>query len=524
VVVAGAAAFAYSKIETPKYQSTALIQISGVSQTGQTSAPVTLPDPVQELGSTAVQLGAAKILGNPNTEGVASEVTGTVDATSGALSITATASSPEQARAVATAYSQAFVDQIQAFVQVQITKISSLLAGLTAKIAVLQQQQGTGTSANPLITTQIAALTQTYSTLQSEQYNMQAGEPYASIQVAADTPGSPTGLSKGKLIAIGLIAGLLVGIGIALLRDHFDTRVRRNSEFEDASEAPILAELPLDPDVRSGKVTIAMVQAPQSQMAEAVRELRTSVRVILDDAPCPFVLVTSPEAGDGKTFVTANLAAAWAMSGSKVIVVSADFRRPRLEEIFGLQATGLPGLADLIKATWKAPEPDTRPTAPREVRGYAARAGSRRTAGGTGPAPSRAKRDAIPSPDEPSVSSLLVETGIWGLQLLPAGSALDSPSELLGSPGMKPVIDQLPLLADVVLFDTPPVLAVPDTAILGNIASGAIVVASEGRTDRGDLERTIHRLETTNCRVLGLALNRVRRSSSDTYQSYTYKQ
>jgi Mrp family chromosome partitioning ATPase len=122
------------------------------------------------------------------------------------------------------------------------------------------------------------------------------------------------------------------------------------------------------------------------------------------------------------------------------------------------------------------------------------------------------------------VSSLLVETGIWGLQLLPAGSALDSPSELLGSPGMKPVIDQLPLLADVVLFDTPPVLAVPDTAILGSMASGAIVVASEGRTDRGDLERTIHRLETTNCRVLGLALNRVRRSSSDTYQSYTYKQ
>jgi Mrp family chromosome partitioning ATPase len=68
------------------------------------------------------------------------------------------------------------------------------------------------------------------------------------------------------------------------------------------------------------------------------------------------------------------------------------------------------------------------------------------------------------------------------------------------------------------------VLAVPDTAILGSMARGAVIVASEGRTDRGDLERSIRRLETTHCRVLGVALNRVRRSSTDTYQSYGYKQ
>ena len=101
-----------------------------------------------------------------------------------------------------------------------------------------------------------------------------------------------------------------------------------------------------------------MVQAPQSLMAESIRELRTSLRVILDDTPCPVIVVTSPEPGDGKTFVAANLAAAWAMSGSKVIVVSADFRRPRLEEIFGLPRVGRPGLADLIRSNWKTPEPD----------------------------------------------------------------------------------------------------------------------------------------------------------------------
>jgi Mrp family chromosome partitioning ATPase len=119
---------------------------------------------------------------------------------------------------------------------------------------------------------------------------------------------------------------------------------------------------------------------------------------------------------------------------------------------------------------------------------------------------------------------MLIDSGIYGLQVLPAGTELQNPSELFGSPGIQPVLDQLPLLADVVLLDTPPVLAVPDTAILGSMSSGAVVVASEGRTERTDLERTIRRLETTHCRVLGVAVNRVRRSSTESYQSYAYKQ
>ncbi len=80
----------------------------------------------------------------------------------------------------------------------------------------------------------------------------------------------------------------------------------------------------------------------------------------------------------------------------------------------------------------------------------------------------------------------------------------DNPSELFDSPGMQPVLDQLHLLADVILLDTPPVLAAPDTAILGSLTHGAIVVATEGKTDRTDLERTASRLESTGCTVLGL--------------------
>ena len=316
-----------------------------------------------------------------------------------------------------------------------------------------------------------------------------------------------------------------MGIGIALIREQFDNRLRTTPDIESLTSAPILAEIPHDGEVRSGKIAIALVQAPQSQVAESIRELRTSLRVIFEDTPCPTIVVTSPEPGDGKTFVAANLATAWAMSGSKVIAVSADFRRPRLEEIFGLQATGLPGLADLIRSNWKNPDPAARPVAPREMPvGGSADLDRTRNAAFRGAGPPRSHREAGDDLEQTSVKSLLVETGIWGLQVLPAGTQLDSPSELFGSPGMQPVLDQLPLLADVIVFDTPPVLPVPDTAILGRMASGTVVVASEGRTDRSDLERTINRLEATQCRVLGLALNRVRRASGDTYQSYAFKQ
>ena len=110
------------------------------------------------------------------------------------------------------------------------------------------------------------------------------------------------------------------------------------------------------------------------------------------------------------------------------------------------------------------------------------------------PAPAGSGRDTSTVADPSSVAAHLVESGIWGLQILPAGIQLDNPSELFGSPGFQPVVDQLRLLADVVLLDTPPVLVVPDTAIIGSFTRGAVIVASEGKTDRDELERTVHRL------------------------------
>ncbi len=514
VVVCVVAALAYAKLSTPTYQSSALVQINTPTQGGTTaSTGFTLPDPVQELSSTAVQDAAAASLHDPDPAALAGQVSGTVDATTGALTVTGTGSTPEEAQAVANAYADAFVNQLQTLAQAQVDKYTVVLNGIDAKIAGLQAQEGSSAAANALLQNQISGLTQSLSTLQSEQSNIQVGMPYAQVQVKAQ-PGGPTGLSKSKLLAIGLLAGLLVGCGIAFVREQFDDSLRLDPDIESVIDGPLLGELPQDPEVKKGQVSIALVQAPQSSLAEAVRDLRTSLRVLLVDQQSPALVVTSPAPGDGKTFVTANLAASWALTGSRVIVVSADFRRPRLEEVFGLDVADRPGLSDLIKANWKQAEPVDGP-----ADGVADPLEASVAEGAVG---RRGRRRARSNFEETAVSAHLLETGIDGLQLLPVGVHLDNPSELFDSPGMQPVLDQLHLLADIVLLDTPPVLSAPDTAILGSLTHGAVIVASEGKTDRSDLERTARRLEVTGCRVVGLVMNHVRRSSSDSYQAYTY--
>jgi succinoglycan biosynthesis transport protein ExoP len=525
VVVCVIAALAYSKVSTPTYQSSALVQVSTPSQSGSTtSSSFTLPDPVQELASTAVLDGAAKNLHDPNPQSIAGLATGSVDPTTGTFTITGTGSTAAGAQAVTQAYAQAFVDQIAAVSQAQVDKYTVAIAQTNVKIAALQAQEVPASSpdaatANALLNAQITALTGTLTSLQAAQSAITLNSPYAKIQVPATTGGS-TGISKSKLGAIGLLAGLLVGCGIAFVREQFDDSLRISPDIESVIDGPLLGELPQDPDVKKGEVSIALVQAPQSQLAEAVRDLRTSLRVLLVEQQSPILVITSPEPGDGKTFVTANLAASWALTGSRVIVVSADFRRPRLEEAFGLDVVDRPGLSDLIKANWKQAEPSdgpaygmADPVEPRRTEGAGARrdsVDSRRT-----------RRRSQPAYDETAVSAHLLETGIDGLQLLPVGMHLDNPSELFDSPGMQQVLDQLRLLADIILLDTPPVLGAPDTAILGSLTHGAVIVASEGKTDRGDLERTARRLEATGCQVVGLVLNHVRRSASDGYQAYT---
>ncbi len=500
IVVGAVAAVGYDQFQTKTYQASAQVAIAGSNQPSGSSSssapPVNLPDPIQELQSVAVQKQAAVILGAKGASSVAGAVTGSLSSTTGALTITASDTDPARAEAVANAYAQAFLVGIQDVVQAQENKITASMSALSKQITALQASGATpptgsgGTGGGTLSSAKLGALLNAYDGLQTQLTSIQIGGPYASITAPAGYPTTPTGLSTKKLAGIGLLAGILVGIGAALVRDQLDTRLRSSADIASVTGTPVLAELPLDTEIIPNSGFVALADAPRSQLAESVRELRTSLRVLLEDSKCPMVVVTSPAPNDGKTFVTANLGAALALTGSQVVVVSADFRRSAIEQAFEFPANPPPlGLADIVNSAWLE-------------------------AGEAGPDLDDNRRLRLPS--------LLLHTRIDGLWVLPAGRRRGNASELFASPGLQSVIRELPEFADFVLWDMPPVLALPDATTLARFADGVVVVAAEGRTDQRSLASTLQRLEETRARVLGIVLNRVRHPSTATYHPYYY--
>jgi capsular exopolysaccharide synthesis family protein len=192
--------------------------------------------------------------------------------------------------------------------------------------------------------------------------------------------------------------------------------------------------------------------------------------VLHEPSPRKFA-VTSPEPGDGKTSVVTNLAIAFAQSGLRTLIVEADMRRPRLQELF--QLTTQAGLADVLqRAEWIGPY----------LRG------------------------------------LIARTDVANLDLLPAGTTPDNPTELLGSPTFFKFLAWAETHYERIVFDVPPALAVSDCAILNRGLDGTLLVVRADKSDRRSAERALHSLKNMNCHVLAAVVNGVHHT--DTYAYY----
>jgi len=193
---------------------------------------------------------------------------------------------------------------------------------------------------------------------------------------------------------------------------------------------------------------------PQSQVTEAFRTLRTNLIFSSLDRPLTTLLVTSATPEEEKSLTLANLAVSMAQGGRKTILVDCDLRHPRQHEIFGVAAQ--PGLTEFVLND------------------------------GTQPA--------------------LAATGVEGLQLLPAGALPPNAADLLSSRRLDAAIAALKSLADVVLFDAPPVLAVSDAALLATRLDGVLLVVSAGQTRRDRALRAKEMLEKIHVRLVGAVL------------------
>lgn len=290
----------------------------------------------------------------------------------------------------------------------------------------------------------------------------------ATIVRPATVPEAPTSPNATRNLALSLILGLLIGLGLAVLRDILDTRVRGEDDVRRVSDLPTLGAVHYDKDASEHPLVVQI--DPHSPRAESFRSLRTNLLYVDPDNQPRTLLVTSTIPEEGKSTSTANLALTLAATGSSVCLIECDLRRPRLLEYMGLVSSV--GLTDVLVG--------------------------------------RADLDDV-----------LQDFG-QGLRVLGCGPIPPNPSELLGSDAMKRLLDRLGEQFDYVVIDAPPLLAVTDAAVLSTLVDGTIVVVGAGLVRREQLERALGHLERVEARVLGAVLNRVPTKGPDAY-SYSYE-
>jgi polysaccharide biosynthesis transport protein len=288
-----------------------------------------------------------------------------------------------------------------------------------------------------------------------------------SVVAEPTVPGAPVSPKPTRNLGLGLVLGLLLGAGLALLRDLLDTRIKGEADARQVTDATVIGGVAYDPDARRNPL---IVQGdPHSPRAEAFRSLRTNLQFV-DAANHPKTIVfTSSLPDEGKTTTTANLALALAAGGARVCAIEGDLRRPRLLAYMGLE--GSVGLTSVLIGQAEL-EDTLQPFAGTSV-----------TVLGSGPIP-------------------------------------PNPSELLGSPVMRETLRRLEARFDYVIIDAPPLLPVTDAAVLSSMVDGTVLVVGAGTTKREELAKSLATLEHVKGRVLGLVLNKLPRKGPDSYSYY----
>jgi tyrosine-protein kinase len=289
----------------------------------------------------------------------------------------------------------------------------------------------------------------------------------ATTLAVAEVPIAPSSPNVPRNLGIGLILGLLLGMGVAILRQLLDTKVRSEQDVRALTDRPILGVVAFDQQVPRHPVILR--DEPLAAPSEAVRRLRTNLQFI-DAANRPkSIVISSSIPGEGKSTMAINLAVSLADTGARVILVDADLRRPSIAEYAGIE--GSVGLTTVLIG-------------------------------------------------RADVEDVVQPLGTTTLDLLPAGQLPPNPSELLGSPAMAGLLDRLTTSYDMVLLDSPPLLPVTDAAVLAKLAGGALVVVGADRIHRPQLQDTLGSLQTAGAHVLGIVLNKIDRREAGTYAYY----
>ena len=294
----------------------------------------------------------------------------------------------------------------------------------------------------------------------------------------------PVGLSPIIVGLAGAVVGAILSISGLIYLEYSNTTLRTSEDIGEGFAVPVLGKVSSTNKVKRTKATYLVVDKfPKSRIAEEYRNLWINLRSQGRNRPRQVYIVTSPHPREGKSFTTVNLGISIASSGMRVLIIDADLRRPVMDEIFKLP--NIAGLTSLLS-----------------------------------------EEQFDPSHIVEHLDSIVQLTHIPGLWVLPSGPSPEHPTELLGSEGMAKLVDvlQMKYEFDVILFDTPPCLAVSDTSALALAISAPIVfIVQSGRTRQVAARKAKEQFAQIGAEIEGIVMNRNRvREQSYSYSNSKY--
>ncbi len=298
----------------------------------------------------------------------------------------------------------------------------------------------------------------------------------------AKMPDSPIKPKKKMNLLLGILLGLGLGVGLTFGREYLDTSLKsiedvENLGFSALGSIPLIAPQVMNRHIKeNGNGEISQIQsrlithfAPKSPISEAYRTLRTNILYSRADEPIQTGIVTSSGPGEGKSTTVSNLAITFAQMGTKTLLIDGDLRRPVLHGIFGVDRGE--GLTNVLIGKRK-------------------------------------------------INEVLCDTGLEDLKLITAGTLPPNPSELLASKAMDAFLIEAKQMYEVILFDSPPIIAVTDAAILARKVDGLVLVMKSGQTNKDALLRAQVLLNNVKATLFGVCVNGV--NVERMYGSYYY--
>jgi succinoglycan biosynthesis transport protein ExoP len=315
-----------------------------------------------------------------------------------------------------------------------------------------------------------------------------------SVVDGAEPPGGPSSPDKSRDTLTAGVLGLAAGLGLAFLMDLLDNTLKDSREVERYLRIPSLAMIPetpkqrallyptpLPPETRSvnglakyydggrSGPSVTSYNGRYSILGEAYRNLRTGLMLSRAGAQPKTTLVTSAVPEEGKTTVSVNTAIVLAHAGGRVLLIDADLRIPQCHKRLGV--SNVRGLTEVL----------------------------------TG----------LVSPEE-----TIQSTGVDNLFLLTAGQTPPNPSELLSSPQMRALLEQLSAIYDHIIVDSPPALPVSDPILLSTLVDGVILVTAGNRTPKQQVKAALGRLRHAHAKIFGVVLNRIKIQKVDYFFPY----